>query len=117
MAQLPIADRIGLIAPSITLQINDQVKRLKESGSDVISFCVGEPNFPTPPAIAQVASQAALDPANHRYTATKGLPEFRQAIAAKTLRDSGYRRTSWSPMGASRPSTRPSKPWSTPATR
>ncbi|EFT82698.1 aminotransferase, class I/II [Parascardovia denticolens DSM 10105 = JCM 12538] len=90
MAQLPIADRIGLIAPSITLQINDQVKRLKESGSDVISFCVGEPNFPTPPAIAQVASQAALDPANHRYTATKGLPEFRQAIAAKTLRDSGY---------------------------
>lgn len=63
---------------------------MKAAGIDVIRYGAGEPNFPTPERIAKVASQAALDPKNHKYTPTAGLPELREAIAKKTLRDSGY---------------------------
>src|SRR5690606_38023525 len=50
----------------------------------------GEPDFPTPDFIVEAAVAAARDPKNHRYTPATGLPELREAIAAKTLRDSGY---------------------------
>jgi aspartate/methionine/tyrosine aminotransferase len=56
----------------------------------VIGFGAGEPDFPTPGYIVEAAVEAARDQANHRYTATAGLPELRQAVAAKTARDSRY---------------------------
>ncbi|MCU1406050.1 MAG: aspartate aminotransferase [Glaciihabitans sp.] len=55
----------------------------------MISYAAGEPDFATPSHIVEVASAAAHDPKNHRYTPAVGLPELRTAIAAKTLRDSG----------------------------
>ena len=55
----------------------------------MIGFGAGEPDFPTPAHIVAAAIEAAGDPKNHRYTPTPGLPELREAIAAKTLRDSG----------------------------
>jgi aspartate/methionine/tyrosine aminotransferase len=48
------------------------------------------PIFPTPAYIVDAALAAAAVPANHRYTPTPGLPELREAIVAKTLRDSNY---------------------------
>ena len=56
----------------------------------MIGFGAGEPDFPTPDYIVDAAVAAAQDPANHRYTPAAGLPALREAIAAKTLRDSGY---------------------------
>ena len=50
-------------------------------------------DFPTPGYIAEAAARACLDPKNHKYTATGGLPELREAIAAKTARDSAYQVT------------------------
>lgn len=84
-----ISTRIGNVAESATLAIDAKAKALKASGVDVIGFGAGEPDFPTPSRIADAASQAALDPKNHKYTPTSGLPELRQAIASKTKRDSG----------------------------
>ena len=55
----------------------------------MIGFGAGEPDFPTPDAIVAAAEVACRDPRNHRYTPTAGLPELREAVAAKTLRDSG----------------------------
>jgi len=60
------------------------------AGEDVIGFPAGEPDFPTPDYIVEAAIAAARDPKNHRYTPSQGLPEFREALAAKTKRDSGY---------------------------
>ena len=62
----------------------------ESAGEDVVGFGAGEPDFPTPPAIVEAAARACSDPRNHRYTPAGGLPELKQAIAAKTLRDSGY---------------------------
>lgn len=63
---------------------------MKAAGRPVIGFGAGEPDFPTPDYVVEAAVAAANDPAMHKYTANKGLPELRKAIAEKTLRDSGY---------------------------
>jgi aspartate/methionine/tyrosine aminotransferase len=85
-----VSRRIGAIAESATLAVDAKAKALKAAGRPVIGFGAGEPDFPTPEAIVEAAVQAARDPKNHRYTPTPGLPELREAVAAKTLRDSGY---------------------------
>jgi aspartate/methionine/tyrosine aminotransferase len=85
-----LSDRINVVSPSATLAVDSKAKAMKAAGVDVIGFGAGEPNFPTPGNIVDAAASACLDPKNHRYTPTAGLPELRQAIADKTLRDSGY---------------------------
>jgi aspartate/methionine/tyrosine aminotransferase len=78
------------IAGSATLAVDAKAKALKAAGRDVIGFGAGEPDFATPEPIVEAAARACRDPRNHRYTPTAGLPELREAIAAKTRRDSGY---------------------------
>ena len=85
-----VSQRIGAIAESATLAVDAKAKALKAQGRPVIGFGAGEPDFPTPDYIVEAAIAAARNPANHRYTPAAGLPELREAIAAKTLRDSGY---------------------------
>jgi aspartate aminotransferase len=85
-----ISRRIAAIAESATLAVDAKAKALKAAGRPVIGFGAGEPDFPTPDYIVAAAIDAAGKPANHRYTPTPGLPELREAIVAKTLRDSGY---------------------------
>ena len=85
-----ISTRIAAIAESATLAVDAKAKALKAAGKPVIGFGAGEPDFPTPDYIVAAAVDAAAKPANHRYTPTPGLPELREAIVAKTLRDSGY---------------------------
>ncbi len=85
-----ISTRIGAIAESATLAVDAKAKALKAAGRPVIGFGAGEPDFPTPQYIVEAAIAACSVPANHRYTPAAGLPDLRAAIAAKTLRDSGY---------------------------
>jgi aspartate aminotransferase len=85
-----ISDRIAAIAESATLAVDAKAKALKAAGRPVIGFGAGEPDFPTPDYIVEAAVAAAKDPRNHRYTPVAGLPELRAAVAAKTLRDTGY---------------------------
>ncbi|PBC79271.1 L-aspartate aminotransferase [Streptomyces sp. TLI_235] len=85
-----VSARIGAIAESATLAVDAKAKALKAAGRPVIGFGAGEPDFPTPGYIVDAAVAACQDPKNHRYTPAGGLPELRAAIAAKTLRDSGY---------------------------
>ena len=85
-----ISSRIAAIAESATLAVDGKAKALKAAGRPVIGFGAGEPDFPTPDYIVNAAIDAEAKPANHRYTPTPGLPELRDAIVAKTLRDSNY---------------------------
>jgi len=85
-----VSARLGAIAESATLAVDAKAKALKAAGRPVIGFGAGEPDFPTPQYIVDAAVAAAADPANHRYSPAAGLPVLREAIAAKTLRDSGY---------------------------
>ena len=85
-----ISRRVGAIAESATLAVDARAKALKAAGEPVIGFGAGEPDFPTPDHIVEAAVVACRDPRNHRYSPAGGLPELKEAIAAKTLRDSGY---------------------------
>ncbi|WBU36948.1 pyridoxal phosphate-dependent aminotransferase [Homoserinibacter sp. YIM 151385] len=85
-----ISQRIGSIAESATLKVDAKAKSLKAAGRPVISFAAGEPDFATPEHIVEAAAAAVHDPRNHRYTPAAGLPELREAIAAKTARDSAW---------------------------
>jgi aspartate aminotransferase len=82
--------RLAAIAESATLAVDAKAKALKAKGENVIGFGAGEPDFPTPANIVEAAVRACSDPKMHKYTPAAGLPELREAIAAKTLRDSGF---------------------------
>ena len=84
-----VSRRVGAIEESATLAVDAKAKALRAAGEDVIGFGAGEPDFPTPEHIAAAAAAACADPRNHRYTPAGGLPELREAIAAKTARESG----------------------------
>ena len=85
-----ISKRIAAIAESQTLAVDAKAKALKAAGEDVVGFGAGEPDFPTPEHIVEAAVKAARDVKNHRYSPAGGLPELKDAIAVKTLRDSGF---------------------------
>jgi aspartate/methionine/tyrosine aminotransferase len=85
-----ISARIAAIAESATLAVDAKAKALKAAGRPVIGFGAGEPDFPTPDYIVEAAAAATKVAANHRYSPTPGLPDLRDAIVAKTKRDSNY---------------------------
>ncbi|UYM03712.1 pyridoxal phosphate-dependent aminotransferase [Solicola gregarius] len=85
-----VSARIGGITESATLAVDAKAKALKAAGRPVIGFGAGEPDFPTPAYIVDAAAAACHDPANHRYSPAGGLPALKDAIVAKTARDSGY---------------------------
>jgi aspartate aminotransferase len=82
--------RVAAITESATLAVDAKARALKAAGRPVIGFGVGEPDFPTPDYIVAAAQRACAEPRFHKYSPTAGLPELREAIAAKTARDSGY---------------------------
>jgi aspartate/methionine/tyrosine aminotransferase len=64
-----------------------EVNALVREGKDIISFCIGQPDFPTPPNVQSAAIQAIRD-GKHGYTPSAGIDELRAAAA----RDLGARR-------------------------
>src|SRR5579862_2318819 len=82
--------RAAAVSPSATLTVDAKAKALQAAGVHVVGFGAGEPDFPTPDHVVEAAIAACRDPRDHHYTPTAGLPALREAIADKTLRESGY---------------------------
>ncbi len=89
MALERLSRRVAAITESATLAVDARAKALKAAGEPVIGFGAGEPDFPTPAHVVEAAIAACSDPKNHRYTPAGGLPELKEAVVAKTFRDSG----------------------------
>src|SRR5215469_10603919 len=85
-----LSARISAISESPTLAVDAKAKALKAAGHPGIVFGAGEPDFPTPDYIVAAAQRACAEPRFHKYSPTGGLPELREAVAAKTARDSGF---------------------------
>ena len=85
-----VSHRIRAISESATMAITAEANNLRAAGRPVIGYGSGEPDFPTPAPIVEAAAAAAADPAMHKYTPAAGLPALREAVAAKTRRDSGW---------------------------
>ena len=77
---LKLAERSNLIAPSATLAMAAEARRLKSEGVDVLDFALGEPDFDTPANIQEAAFKAIRAGKTH-YTPPAGIPELREAVA------------------------------------
>jgi len=85
---LTLAERSKLIAPSATMAMAAEAKRLKGEGIDVLDFALGEPDFDTPQNIQEAAFRAIRSGQTH-YTPPAGIIELRQAIADHYTRKIG----------------------------
>ncbi len=90
----PLCRRITGLEPSMTLQITQMARKLKDewsrdgSGRQVYAFSIGEPDFDTPPHIVEAAADATRSGKTH-YTPSLGIPELREAVAAKCSGENG----------------------------
>ncbi len=83
-----VSKKVGEIAPSLTLEITAKAKKLKAEGVSIIGFGAGEPDFNTPEYITNAAKHA-LDIGFTKYTPAAGMPELKEAICKKFLKDNG----------------------------
>ncbi len=83
-----LADALSRIKPSATITLTQKARDLKAEGQDVISLSVGEPDFDTPENIKRAAI-AAIERGETKYTPVSGIPQLREAIAAKFKRENG----------------------------
>ena len=83
-----LSESLGRIKPSATLAVSQKARELKAQGRDIISLSAGEPDFDTPDNIKKAAI-AAIERGETKYTAVDGIPELKEAIAAKFRRDNG----------------------------
>ncbi len=81
-----LSDRVSEIKPSPTVGLASIVRELRSKGEDVVSFGAGEPDFDTPEPIREAGEKAIRDGRTH-YTPGPGIPELREAIAKKLLRE------------------------------
>ena len=83
-----IADALARVKPSATIAVTQKARDLKAQGRDIISLSVGEPDFDTPDNIKRAAI-AAIESGKTKYPPVLGIPELREAIAAKFKRENG----------------------------
>lgn len=81
-----LSDRVLNMAESETLAMTQVARELKESGKDVISLSIGEPDFNTPEEV-KIAAKQAIDENWTHYPPVAGYPELKKAICAKFKRD------------------------------
>jgi aspartate aminotransferase len=81
-----ISSRISKVNPSLTLAVTNQAKAMLAKGEEVYALAGGEPEVDTPDFIKQAAIQA-LNDGRTKYTPAGGIPELREALAAKLLVD------------------------------
>jgi len=82
------ATRLKLLTPSLTLAVDSKAKAMKAEGIEVFGFGAGEPDMDTPEHI-KAAAITALQQGRTKYTPSAGIPELRQAISQKFLKDNG----------------------------
>src|SRR5580658_6788849 len=78
--------RIPGLPPYVFATINQLVAEVRRSGEDVVDLGFGNPDIASPDAAVAKLVEAAQDPANHRYSASRGIPELRQAVSDLYLR-------------------------------
>ncbi|MDE2060218.1 MAG: alanine transaminase [candidate division NC10 bacterium] len=73
--------RISRLPPYVFNIVNELKVEARARGEDIIDFGMGNPDLPTPPHIVEKLCEAARNPRNHRYSASRGITKLRLAIA------------------------------------
>ena len=77
----PEFHRIRRLPPYVFEEVNRIKARLRAEGVDIIDFGMGNPDMPTPKHIVDKMIETARDPKAGRYSASKGIPGLRKAMA------------------------------------
>ncbi len=77
---MKVADRMRLLKPSGTLAMAEKAREIAKTGKRVLNLEVGEPDFGTPEHVKEAAYEAMKNDFTH-YTASRGIPELREAIS------------------------------------
>jgi LL-diaminopimelate aminotransferase len=80
--QIKLASRLDLLPPYLFAELDRLKREVQQTGVDVISLGIGDPDLPTPPHIVEALKRTADLPVNHRYPDYQGLDRFREAAAA-----------------------------------
>ncbi len=73
--------RIDELPPYVFATVDELKRRLRQEGRDVIDLGFGNPDIPSPALVVEKLAEAAAKPANHRYSASRGIPRLREAVA------------------------------------
>ena len=73
--------RVGDLPPYVFATVDELKRRLRREGRDVVDLGFGNPDLPSPTAVVEKLAEAAARPANHRYSASRGIPHLRDAVA------------------------------------
>ena len=88
-----ISERLKNLAPSPTVVISDLAMNLKRAGHQIIGLGAGEPDFDTPEHVKEAAI-TAMHLGKTKYTQVDGIPELKEAICRKFLRENNVNFTS-----------------------
>ncbi len=72
--------RIGSLPPYVFATVDRLKQDLRRAGEDVIDLGFGNPDIPSPDVAVDKLVEAARNPRNHRYSASRGIPRLRKAI-------------------------------------
>ncbi|MEI6854887.1 MAG: aminotransferase class I/II-fold pyridoxal phosphate-dependent enzyme [Acidimicrobiaceae bacterium] len=75
--------RINGLPPYVFAQINGLKAEARAAGRDIVDFGFGNPDLPSPDIAVEKLAEAAHNPKNHRYSASRGLPNLRLAMATR----------------------------------
>jgi len=73
--------RIDELPPYVFATVDELKRRLRQEGRDVIDLGFGNPDIPSPALVVDKLAEAAAKPTNHRYSASRGIPRLREAVA------------------------------------
>ena len=86
---MKVSQRVSRMAPSATMAMDGRARKMIEvDKQDVLSFALGEPDFPTPAHVCEAAARA-MSAGKTKYTPAAGTPALKEAIVAATERDLG----------------------------
>jgi alanine-synthesizing transaminase len=74
--------RINRLPPYVFNEVQALKLKARQAGEDIIDFGMGNPDSPSPPHVVEKLIEAAKNPKNHRYSASRGITKLRHAISA-----------------------------------
>ncbi len=81
--------RISNLPPYVFAEVNQLKQEARRAGEDIVDLGFGNPDIPSPPAVVEKLVEAARQEKNHRYSASRGIPNLRKAIADRYQRRFG----------------------------
>jgi len=78
--------RVADLPPYIFAEVNRLKVEARRAGDDIIDLGFGNPDIPSPPEVVAKLTAAAANPRNHRYSASRGVPNLLKAVADRYRR-------------------------------